>query len=91
MAMAGGVGAELLPPPDGVAPHAFWFGEDQSRYVLAVADPAALLEAATAAGVPARRIGSTGGARLTLPGADAISIDTLREAHERFFPDWMRS
>jgi phosphoribosylformylglycinamidine synthase len=90
MALAGGVGAELL-APDGVAPHAFWFGEDQARYVLAVADAAKLIQAAQEAGVPARRIGSTGGAGLTLPGGDAISLDTLRERHERFFPDWMRS
>ncbi|HYZ64394.1 MAG TPA: AIR synthase-related protein, partial [Acetobacteraceae bacterium] len=91
MAMAGGVGAELLPPPDGVAPHEYWFGEDQARYVLAVPDSAPLLRAAAAEGVPARRIGTAGGTRLTVPGADAISLGTLREKHERFFADWMRS
>ncbi|MBV8915213.1 MAG: phosphoribosylformylglycinamidine synthase subunit PurL, partial [Acetobacteraceae bacterium] len=90
MALEGRVGAELLPAKEGPA-HRFWFGEDQSRYVLAAADPAALLRAAEDAGVPARRIGTTGGPSLTLQGADAISLETLREAHERFFPDWMRS
>jgi phosphoribosylformylglycinamidine synthase len=91
MAIAGGLGADLLAPPSGLAPHAFWFGEDQARYVLGVAEPDALLAAAQAAGVPARRIGHAGGAGLTLHGADAISVETLREAHERFFADWMRS
>ena len=91
MAIAGGVGAELLPAADGVAPHAYWFGEDQGRYVLAVNDAGPVLDAARAAGVPARRIGTAAGERLTLDGAYAISIDTLREAHQRFFPAWMRS
>jgi phosphoribosylformylglycinamidine synthase len=91
MAMAGGVGAELLSAPDGAAPHAYWFGEDQGRYVLALAESGALLRAAQAGGVSARRIGTTGGTSLTLPGVPPISIDTLLEAHERFFPEWMRS
>jgi len=91
MALASGVGAALDPAPDAVAPHAYWFGEDQGRYVLAVDDAAAMIEAARAAGVPAQRIGAAGGTGLTLGGTNAISIETLREAHERFFSEWMRS
>jgi len=87
MAMAGEVGATLLPGPDDLPPHAFWFGEDQGRYVLAVQNADALL----ASGLPLRRLGTTGGARLTLGDAVSISIGTLREAHERFFAEWMRS
>ena len=34
MAMASGIGAELDRPP--LAAHAFWFGEDQARYVVTV-------------------------------------------------------
>src|SRR4029079_8322783 len=37
MAMASGIGAELQHPL--IAAHAFWFGEDQARYVV-TADPA---------------------------------------------------
>ena len=87
MAMAGEVGATLLPGPDDLPPHAFWFGEDQGRYVLAVQNADALL----ASGLPLRRLGTTGGARLTLGDAVSISVGTLREAHERFFAEWMRS
>ena len=87
MALAGDVGAALTPDGD----HAFWFGEDQARYVLAVRDPAPLLAAALAAHVPARSIGFTGGDGLTLPGQAPISVAQLREAHERFFPAWMGS
>ncbi len=69
MAMAGGTGASLLPRPTAAPAHAYWFGEDQARYVLAVTDAAALLAAARAAGVPAaqprpqwrRGLGSAGG------------------------------
>jgi phosphoribosylformylglycinamidine synthase len=89
MTLAGDVGWTLLPEPPTVAEHAFWFGEDQARYVLAVADSAALLQAAAAAGVPAMRIGQSGGGDLTLPDGDTISLATLRAAHERFFPAWM--
>jgi phosphoribosylformylglycinamidine synthase len=91
MAMAGDTGAELGPPIEGMAPHLWWFGEDQARYLLAVAESAPLLQAARAAAIPARHVGRTGGHRLTLPGGVSISLATLREAHARFFPAWMGS
>ena len=40
MALAGGIGASLLGRSARIPAHAFWFGEDQARYVLAVADAA---------------------------------------------------
>jgi phosphoribosylformylglycinamidine synthase II len=95
MALAGDVGARLLPPPPSLPPHAWWFGEDQARYVLAVADGVALLEDAARAGIPVRRIGRSAGqaieAHLTLPDGLAISVGALRAAHERFFPLWMEA
>jgi phosphoribosylformylglycinamidine synthase len=87
MALAGDCGARLDGPSD--AP--FWFGEDQARYVLAVADGAGLLAAAGAAKVPARRIGRSGGDGLTLPDGATISLKTLRQAHEAFLPAWLDS
>ena len=91
MVLASGIGATLLPAPAAAAPHAYWYGEDQGRYVLAVADADATIKAAKAAHVPARLIGHAGGPGLTLDGVEPISVGTLREAHERFFPEWMRS
>ena len=91
MAMAGMTGARLSAGPRDIPGHAFWFGEDQGRYVLAVADAAALVRAAEAAGVPAMRIGTSGGQDLTLPDGGTISVAALRAAHERFFPAWMES
>ncbi|MBV1796414.1 phosphoribosylformylglycinamidine synthase subunit PurL [Siccirubricoccus sp. G192] len=89
MAMASGVGASLLPPPGGIPAHAFWFGEDQSRYLLALADAAPLLEAARAAGVPAMRLGKAAGGDLVLPGGRSISVSSLRAAHEATLPALM--
>jgi len=85
MAMASEIGADL----DLDAGHAVWFGEDQGRYLVAVADPAALLAAAAVAAIPAKAIGTTGGAYLTLPGTEPISLADLQEANRRFFPEWM--
>ncbi|WP_298213579.1 phosphoribosylformylglycinamidine synthase subunit PurL [Acidocella sp.] len=85
MALAGDCGVTL----EGAGTAEYWFGEDQARYVLAVAEPAALLAAAVAAGVPAQHIGRAVAAKeLTLPDGLAISLPQLREAHEGFFPRW---
>ncbi|MGH7008530.1 MAG: phosphoribosylformylglycinamidine synthase subunit PurL, partial [Stellaceae bacterium] len=59
MAMASGIGATLSVPQDQPA-HAFWFGEDQARYVLTCRSADALLQAAQKADVPARVVGKTG-------------------------------
>ncbi|MCX7381269.1 MAG: phosphoribosylformylglycinamidine synthase subunit PurL [Alphaproteobacteria bacterium] len=91
MALGGDTGANLLPGPAGVAAHAFWFGEDQGRYVLAVNDAAGVLQAAAFVGVPAIRIGTSGGAELTLPDGTPMSLDALRRANEHFFPAWMNA
>jgi phosphoribosylformylglycinamidine synthase len=91
MAMASGIGAKLEAAPAGLPAHAFWFGEDQARYVLTV--PAAALpeieSAAKAAGVPALRLGVTGGEQLTLPGENPISVAALKQRHESWLPDYM--
>jgi phosphoribosylformylglycinamidine synthase II len=89
MALAGNTGVSLLPGPADLPPHAFWFGEDQGRYLLATHDGAALLARAEAAGIPARLIGRSGGRDLTLPEGTTISLASLRACHERFFPAFM--
>src|SRR5262249_6225470 len=89
MAMASGIGAELARAPS--AAHAFWFGEDQARYVLTAATAnAARIEArARAAGVPVRTLGITGSDALTLAGERPILVAKLREAHEGWLPAYM--
>ncbi len=90
MALAGDCGVSLAAGPAEVPAHGFWFGEDQGRYIIACTDSAALLAAAQAAGIVARRLGhSEASGHLTLPDGVAISMQALRTAHERFFPAWM--
>ena len=88
MALAGNTGIALAAIPAGIAPHAFWFGEDQARYVAATADGAALIAEAAAAGIPARPLGRSGGDHLTGPDGIAISLSEIRAAHEAFFARW---
>ena len=90
MCMASGVGAVLEAQGDDGGDHAFWFGEDQGRYVLAVADAPAVLAAAAAAGVPAVRLGASGGGDLVVGAAGAISVASLAAAHEATLPRLMQ-
>jgi len=91
MAMASRIGAALETPPPGLPPHAFWFGEDQARYVVTL--PAARLpeiEAVAAkTSVPLWRLGRTGGDRLTLPGERPILVSALQALHESWLPAYM--
>jgi phosphoribosylformylglycinamidine synthase II len=89
MAMAGMRGARLDRPPEDLPAHAFWFGEDQARYLLETAEPEALLAAAQAAQVPARRIGTVEGAALTLFGRNAISVSALKATNEAWLAQYM--
>jgi phosphoribosylformylglycinamidine synthase len=90
MALAADLGLATEPAPAAPPAHAFWYGEDQARYLCATADAPALLEAAQAAGIPATRIAKvTGNKALALPGHPAISLDELRAAHEGTLPALM--
>jgi phosphoribosylformylglycinamidine synthase len=86
MAMAGGIGASV--EADGRLSHAFFFGEDQGRYVLTStpAETAAIAEEAKRLDVPLARIGVTGGATLRLGGATPIALAALSEAYESWLP-----
>jgi phosphoribosylformylglycinamidine synthase II len=89
MAMAGGRGVALDPLPADLPRHAWLFGEDQGRYLIETANPAIMLAAARAKGVPARLIGVVGGVALTLPNAGAISVNALKAANEAWLPGYM--
>jgi phosphoribosylformylglycinamidine (FGAM) synthase-like enzyme len=91
MAMAGGIGATVTALPEGLPLHAFLFGEDQGRYLLAVDEDAAadILYEAGAVGIPAVALGVTGGDSLNLANGQAISVKDLKAAHEAWLPDYM--
>jgi phosphoribosylformylglycinamidine synthase subunit PurL len=89
MAMASGIGADLDRAP--VAAHAFWFGEDQARYVVTVAASMAekTMQRARSSGIPVRQLGFTGGDALTLQGERPILVAKLRERFEGWLPAYM--
>jgi phosphoribosylformylglycinamidine synthase subunit PurL len=89
MAMAGGHGVQIDPLPTDLPSHAWLFGEDQGRYLVETADPTFLLKAAQSAGVTVQRIGTIGGAALTLPSGDAISVCEVTAANEAWLPAYM--
>ncbi len=91
MALAGNTGARIALDLLGLPAHAALFGEDQARYLVALpgnrAD--AFLARAAEAGVPALRLGSTGGERVIVEGVLDLALATLREAHEGWLPRHM--
>jgi len=92
MAMASGLGARLYAAAMLMPEHAFWFGEDQARYVVTVRPDRgeAVMARAKAAGVPLRRLGqTTGNGVLTLPNAAPIPVRTLAERFEAWLPGYM--
>ena len=90
MALAGRIGAEI-DGPDELALHAWAFGEDQARYLLALDPDAAgtVLSEAAEAGVPVRRIGTVGGASLKVKWLFEVALEDLEAAHEGWFDRYM--
>jgi phosphoribosylformylglycinamidine synthase subunit PurL len=86
MAMSGDAGVTLENIP---SDNAFLFGEDQARYLIETEHPDAVLAAAKNTGIYAQCIGTIGGASLTLPGGDAISIRELKATSEAWLPAYM--
>jgi phosphoribosylformylglycinamidine synthase subunit PurL len=88
MAIASGIGA-VLESPAGIAPHAFWFGEDQARYVVTAKNAEAITQRAQAASVPIRHLGATGGRIFAFGEERPVPVASLRERHEAWLPAYM--
>jgi phosphoribosylformylglycinamidine synthase len=93
MAMAGDIGVRLLAAPGAIVPHAYWFGEDQARYIVTVpADQAGLVLAKMkGAGVPCARIGTVGGDEVAVAGETPVSVVALKTGFESWFPAYMNA
>jgi len=90
MALASEWGAEVS-GHEAYSQAAWWFGEDQGRYVVTVPDLDAFQRQiaqgtrdADTASSGIRRIGTVSGSSLF-----GVSLDELRTAHESFFREWM--
>jgi len=91
MAMAGDIGVSFDTLPADIPAHAFLFGEDQARYVIAA--DAVTIEAvaaeARAAGIPFRKLGVAGGDAINIPGETPARVADLRDGHDNWLPNYM--
>ncbi|NCC21687.1 MAG: phosphoribosylformylglycinamidine synthase subunit PurL [Alphaproteobacteria bacterium] len=89
MAIAGNMGADLRVEP-GNNPVAFWFGEDQARYVVTAPMSDVIVAQAKEANIPCTVLGHTKAGSLRLADGGAIDIEKLRTLHTSWLPDFMR-
>ncbi len=94
MAMASRIGAVLEAPPEAaekIPAHAFWFGEDQARYVVTAKakDADGLARRAQAAAVPVLRLGATGGAIVAVAQERPLRLERLIDRFECWLPAYM--
>jgi phosphoribosylformylglycinamidine synthase subunit PurL len=88
MAMASRLGA-VLETPSGIPAHAFWFGEDQARYVITAKDADRVMQLANTAAVPIMRLGATGGRVLAFGDERPLPIGDLLKRFEEWLPTYM--
>ena len=88
MAMASRLGAVLEAPAD-IPAHAFWFGEDQARYVITAKDADRVMQLANTAAVPIMRLGATGGRVLAFGDERPLPIGDLLKRFEEWLPTYM--
>ena len=88
VALASNVGVTLNATSHDNA-HPYLFGEDQGRYLIAAANPDAVLDEARAAGVHAIVCGEAAGDAFASRELFSIPLETLRAAHESWMPAFM--
>ncbi len=98
MALAGNIGAHIVPEPSAEGRlTSQLFGENQGRYIVALADAddCRVTDRAKEQGLRAYRIGTCGGSDIRIGEGSsphdigAIKLADLRTAHEGFFPRLM--
>ena len=89
MAMAGNIGVNLNAEAAGSMPlHAWLFGEDQARFLIATNVPERIMDAAKLSKVPASIIGESKGNEITIAGFSIPLSDIIKE-HENWLPEFM--
>jgi len=89
--LTGGTGAEVALPKSAVPSHAFLYGEDQARYLIATGSPEDVLADAHKAGVPAVLLGYSGGTSLVVKGLVSLKLSDIKAAHEAWLPGYMNA
>ncbi len=88
MALASNLGVQLSPTSQTHA-HAFLFGEDQGRYLIATRDADPIVAAAHAAGLNVALAGQAGGTDFACHDLFRIPLERLRDTHEGWMPEYM--
>ena len=88
MAMASRIGA-VLEAPHGAIPYAYWYGEDQARYIVTAKDHTEIERRAKAASLPINRLGATGGRVIALGDERPLPLEALIERSESWLPTYM--
>jgi phosphoribosylformylglycinamidine synthase subunit PurL len=86
--MASGIGA-VLEGSSALPAHAFWFGEDQGRYIVTGKNADLIAKRAKTAGIPLTRLGATGGKILAIAGERPIAVAQLKVSFESWLPAYM--
>ena len=89
MALAGRCGADITVEPDGIPLPHYCFGEDQGRYLVATRDKIIITEMSKRSGIELTYLGKSGGNTLTVNNRGSISLKSLRDAYEGWFPEYM--
>ena len=90
MCVAGGTGLDVAQPAGSTVPsHAFFYGEDQARYLIATGSADEVLTDAAKAGVPAALLGYSGGPSLIVKGLVSLKLSDIKAAHEAWLPGYM--
>ena len=83
------LGVEIINTAE-LDPFAFYFGEEQARYIVTTVNPEKLLEMAQKAGVVANIIGrTTSNGQLILPDNCSVALEELYIAHDKWLPEYM--
>jgi len=90
LSLSSNVGSHLNTAGD-IPAHAYFFGEDQARYVLSVNNDIAadIVQAAIDKGITASVVGTVGGTRISASGAHDMAVDDVRRRHEDWLPGLM--
>ena len=78
--------------PTNIPDHAFFFGEEQSRYILTSPDANSIMEIAKRHNVSAKILGkTTKHQELTIDKIGNISLQRCFEINERWLPEYMKT
>ena len=88
MALASNLGVRTCGFDFDMPIHAWFFGEDQGRYLICSADSKSFVREARLKSVPIKKVGVVGGHDIIVDG-ESIALKELRDAHESWLPNLM--